>query len=455
MLRIKQIPGIAASSRILIVGLGETGLSVARFLAPLDLQLAVADSREQPPCLEQMTELLPDVALFLGPFDQHVFDNADVIVVSPGVAISTPQIQAAVDKGVPVIGDIELFARVANAPVVVITGSNGKSTVTTLLGQVAEANGLFVAVGGNLGEPALNLLDTEVALYILELSSFQLETTSSLKPLVASVLNISADHMDRYPGIDEYANVKSSVYDNAEVGIYNADDPRVMAMQKTPESRCFTLQKSTEKNTFGITGTDDQTWLSNGSSRLMLAADLLLRGKHNQANALAVLAMADALTLDTDITTSVIKHFVGLPHRTEFVDEINQIVWINDSKATNVGACIAALEGLHHGDDSRTVLIAGGDCKDAEFSALLPVVKTCTRAIILIGKDAGLLEQVLKDQVPLIMAKSMAEAVTAAADTAAPGDRVLLAPACASFDMFRNYQHRGEVFVSMVKELLK
>ncbi len=442
-----------STTKTLIVGLGVTGLSCARFLAARGVQVAIADSRDVPPCLDALHAEYPDIAVFLGPFDDVLFDSADRLVVSPGVPVATPQIDAARQRGVPVVGDIELFAGEAKAPIVAITGSNGKSTVTTLLGEMAKAAGVAVAVGGNLGTPALDLLNDDVALYVIELSSFQLETTSSLQAAVAAVLNVSADHMDRYPDIESYAAAKARVLNGAGVGVINADDPVVAAMGGADDIWAFTLGEAEHDKMFGVCRIDDRAYLCRGERPLMPVDDLQIPGLHNRANALAALAMGAALGFGEEGMVSVLRSFRGLPHRTEFVAEIDDVRWYNDSKGTNVGASIAALEGLHGDDESRTVLIAGGDCKGADFSALTPVLERCARGIVLIGRDAAHVAAAVPASVPKLVAGDMASAVAQAAKLALPGDRVLLSPACASFDMFTGYAQRGDRFMQAVRGL--
>jgi UDP-N-acetylmuramoylalanine--D-glutamate ligase len=436
--------------KTLIVGLGKTGLSCARYLAARGIPAAVIDSREQPPGLAALREELPDTALFLGGFEPAVFQEAELLVVSPGISLREPVILEALARGVEVVGDVELFARDAAAPVVAITGSNGKSTVTTLVGEMAREAGLLVKVGGNLGEPALDLLDPATELYVLELSSFQLETTRSLRPIAATVLNVSPDHMDRYQDVGEYAAAKERVYRNAIHRIFNRDDSMVMKMSDGEEGDLyFTLGKPVAGG-FGLRMVAGHEWLCHGEQKLLPAAELLIPGRHNLANALAALALGTALNLPENAMLTALRRFHGLPHRTQFVAEQEGVRWYNDSKGTNVGACIAALEGLAEGE-GRTVLIAGGDCKGADFSLLAPVVTRTARAVILIGRDAPELEQALAGTVPLLRAEDLTEAVALAAEQAQAGDRVLLSPACASFDMFRNFEERGERFMAAVR----
>ena len=443
-----------ADQKVLIVGLGKTGLSCARFLSSIGVPVAITDSRETPPGLEQLREELPDLALFLGRFEPAAFQAADLLVVSPGVSVKHPLIQEAHQRGVEVIGDIELFARYVNAPVAAITGSNGKSTVTTLLGEMAKQAGREVRVGGNLGDPALDILDPMADLYVLELSSFQLETTYTLTPYVAVVLNIAADHLDRYDSLEEYANAKATLYWRAQYRVLNLDDERVMAMrQGDGEDYFFTLGEPT-KRTFGLRQIDAEWWLGYEDQNLVAVSELKISGRHNMANALAALAMGQVLGLPMPSMLETLRSFCGLPHRTQFVAEHNGVRWYNDSKGTNVGATIAALNGFKSENDSRTVLIAGGLSKGADFGPLVSVVADTTRAVVLIGEAAQQIEQQLDGVVPVVHAANMDDAVAKAADLVVPGDQVLLSPACASFDMFKNYEHRGEQFMESVRRLL-
>jgi UDP-N-acetylmuramoylalanine--D-glutamate ligase len=449
---------MAQEDKILIVGLGKTGLSCARYLAGRGFAFAVTDSRDAPPGLKQLREELPDVPIFLGGFKSEVFAAADRLVVSPGVSLDEPQIQIARQGGVPVLGDIQLFARAldegAQTPLVAITGSNGKSTVTTLVGKMARAAGIKVAVGGNLGRPALELLHPQVQLYVLELSSFQLDTTQSLRADAAVVLNVSPDHMDRYADLEAYSASKATIYRGAATGIINRDDPQVAAMASLPQQQVGFTLGCPEGEDFGIRGKQGEAWLCQGQTPLLAASELLIPGRHNQANALAALALGSAVGLPLEAMQQTLREFRGLPHRTQFVAEKQQMRWYNDSKGTNVGATIAALEGMHpERGDSRTLLIAGGHCKGADFTSLAPVVQRTARAVILIGRDAPLLEAVLRGRVELCHAGSLNEAVALAARLGRPGDRVLLSPACASFDMFRNFEARGEAFIQAVEAL--
>lgn len=437
-----------AGQRVLIVGLGSTGLSAARFLAARGAALAVTDSRPEPPALAELKEELPDVAVFLGGFDAGAFERADCVVLSPGVSPHEPAVAAAQARGTPVIGDIELFARYAQAPVVAITGSNGKSTVTALLGEMARAAGREVRVGGNIGTPALELLQsTEPDLYVLELSSFQLETTESLDARAAVVLNVSEDHLDRYAGLDEYAATKARIYQGSGVMIVNADEPRVAPMSRTDRRLARFALTPPAAGDYGLCADAGREWLCRGAERLLPADALPLSGRHNLANALAALALAEAVGLPRDAQLRALRRFGGLPHRMQWVAERDGVTWFNDSKATNVGAALAAIAGA---PGERLVLIAGGEGKGQDFRPLRAAMQTRGRAAVLIGRDAVRIEAALDGVVPVAHAPDLPQAVALASGLAEPGDSVLLAPACASFDMFRGFEHRGEVFMAAV-----
>ncbi len=435
--------------RTLVVGLGVTGLSVARFLAAGGVEVAVTDSREMPPELETVRRELPDVALFVGGFDASIFSRAERIVLSPGVSLLEPLLLDARARGVEIIGDIELFARNAMAPVIGITGSNGKSTVTTLVGEMARQAGKQVRVGGNLGTPALELLqEQEPDLYVLELSSFQLETLSSLRCHAATVLNISADHLDRYTSLDAYADAKRVVYAGAKIRVVNRDDAVAAALASAGNTVSFGLNAPAEGD-FGVIDTAAGEWIVRGSERWMPVAHLRLPGRHNLANALAALALGEAAGIERNAMLQVLREFQGLPHRTQWVAERNGIAWYNDSKATNIGAALAAVKGFA----TPLILIAGGQGKGADFTEFADGVEKHVKAVVLIGEAADEIEQVLAGRVPAQRAASLEAAVQVADELASAGDSVLLSPACASFDMFSNYQARGECFIRAVKGL--
>lgn len=442
--------GLDGSSRALVVGLGVTGMSVARFLSSQGIRLAVVDTRANPPGLAELRECLPDVAVFLGSLDAAAFARATHLVVSPGVALETPEIQRAIRSGVPAFGDLDLFACMAQAPIIGITGANGKSTVTTLLGLMAEADRRNVKVGGNLGTPMLDLLDDEADLYVLELSSFQLERSNLLEAEAATVLNISPDHLDRYPSLHAYIDAKRRIFRGSGLMVLNADDPAVdaMAEEGRPCVR-FSLQETTNAE-YRLSQVDGQEWLLCQGERLLPAAEVRIKGRHNIANALAAAALGDAVGLSRPAMTKALREFAGLEHRMQWVAEVDGVAYINDSKATNVGACAAALEGLN----DPVVLIAGGDGKGADFSLLAEVVARKVRAVVLIGRDAPLLEQALSKVVATVRVDAMKQAVATARKLAQKGDVVLLAPACASFDQYKDYKERGRVFADAVRSLV-
>ena len=436
--------------RTLVVGLGVTGLSCARFLARRGVEVAVTDSREQPPAVDVIRTELPDVALFLGGFDADIFARAERLVVSPGVSLQEPLIAAARQRGVEVIGDIELFARAVAAPVVGITGSNGKSTVTTLVGEMARQAGRQVRVGGNLGTPALDLIgDSEPDLYVLELSSFQLESVTSLHCRAAVVLNISPDHLDRYAGLADYIGAKQRIYAGAAVQVLNRDDATAASLGMAAGARIsFGLDAPTDDN-FGILDNGAGAWIVRGRERWMPVSHLRIAGRHNLSNTLAALALGEAAGLPQQSMLQVLREFQGLPHRTQWVAERGGVAWYNDSKGTNIGATLAAVQGF----DAPVVLIAGGQGKGADFAELAEGLRGRVRALVLIGEAAGQIANAVGTALPVEHATSMREAVARAAALANSGDIVLLSPACASFDMFDNYRHRGDVFMQAVEEL--
>jgi UDP-N-acetylmuramoylalanine--D-glutamate ligase len=348
---------------------------------------------------------------------------------------------------------VELFARHVDAPVVAITGSNGKSTVTTLVGEMAAHAGWDTRVGGNLGTPALDLLTDRVPdLYVLELSSFQLETTRSLRPAAAVVLNVSADHLDRYRSLDEYAAAKASIYRGARTAVVNGDDPIVAGFDVGAAERCaFSLARVPEPGGFGLREIDGEPWLVRGAAGLLPAAALKIRGRHNLANALAAFALGEALGLPRAAMVEAAQSFAGLPHRTQWVAERDGVSWYNDSKGTNVGATLAALNGF----PGKVVLLAGGLGKGADFTPLRPVLAQKGRALVVFGRDAPLIAAAVGDACPIHHAADLGEVITCARACARPGDTVLFSPACASFDMFRNFEDRGERFAAAVQAMLR
>jgi UDP-N-acetylmuramoylalanine--D-glutamate ligase len=443
---------IVSDRRTLIVGLGKTGLSCVRYLSGQGREIAVADSRLQPPGLDELKAGWPDVPVYLGEFDEDLFAGFNELVVSPGISIAEPAIAGAAARGARIRGDIDLFADAADAPIIAITGSNGKTTVTTLVGEMARAAGRNVQVGGNIGTPALDLLDQGADLYVLELSSFQLETTEELGALAATVLNVSDDHMDRYPDKMAYFQAKQRIYRGCKNAIVNLDDALSTPMARdTLRFLCFGFNR-VNPETFSTRDDDQGTWITWGLDNLLLASELQLMGRHNISNVMVALALGHAAGLAMEPMLEVARSFRGLPHRCEFVRNLNGVDYINDSKGTNVGATVAAIESLVP-DSGKVILIAGGDGKGADFQPLAEPVAACCRALVLIGRDAGKISEAVGASVPQYRATSLQEAVSLARQAAEPGDRVLLSPACASFDMFRDYNDRGEQFRALVEGL--
>ena len=444
---------IASDQFRIVVGLGKSGMSVVRHLARRGQPFAVVDTRANPPELATLQAQYPEIEVRCGELDVDFLCRASELLVSPGLAVSTPALQAAAARGVKLSGDIELFAREARAPIVAITGSNAKSTVTTLVGEMAQAAGRKVAVGGNLGTPALDLLNDDVELYVLELSSFQLETTEQLNAEVATCLNVSEDHMDRYVGLPAYHQAKHRIFRGARQVVVNRDDrlSRPLVGEEVPVWS-FGLGKPDFKG-FGLIEENGEKHLAFQFEVLMPARELKMRGAHNQSNALAALALGHAVGLPFAAMLQTLRTFAGLPHRCQWVGERAGVSYYDDSKATNVGAALAAIGGLGADIDGKLVLIAGGDGKGADFSALRePIARYC-REVILLGRDAGRLASVLQDAVALKQVQGLEEAVQRAAECALPGDAVLLSPACASLDMFKNFEERGRLFAAAVEAL--
>lgn len=436
------------SSKVLVVGLGDTGISVAHFLQKLGFNFAITDSRNKPPLLDEFFQVMPDTPVFTGGFDEAAFKVASHLVVSPGVSLNEKSIVKAVANGAKIVSDIDLFACSVDAPIIAITGSNGKSTVTTMLGEMAKAAGNKVGVGGNLGTPALDLLEQAAEMYVLELSSFQLERTTVLNAAAATVLNISADHLDRHADIVKYAQEKQNVFRGNGVMVINIDDPIVNAMQEAGR-RTLTFSIKNDAD-FYIAHKGDVEYLMHKEQYLMPLAELPLEGRHNAANALSALALGVSIGLDELVMCKALKTFKGLNHRMQRVAEIGGVTWVNDSKATNIGACVAALQGY----TNKVILIAGGDAKGADMNELTPAIKEKAKSVILMGKDAGLIKQALNNCVPVYAAENMVQAVQISAGIAKDGDSVLLSPACASLDQYKNYQDRGDQFAKAVMGLL-
>lgn len=444
---------ITSDKLTVVMGLGVTGLSVARYLAARNEPFVVVDSRANPPGLDVLRAELPDVDVELGPFKASSLLSGHRLVVSPGISPTDPAIVEAVSAGVKLTGDIELFMAATTAPVVAITGSNGKSTVTALVGNMAQAAGMNVGVGGNLGTPALDLLDDERDLYVLELSSFQLELVAHLGAAVATVLNISADHMDRYANLSAYHRAKHRIFYGVKTAVVNGDDMLCQPLLADSVTRIGFRQGVPDFNEFGVVLEDGRYYLAYERELLLPVAELGIKGRHNTANALAALALAQAMGIARQAALKALREFEGLPHRCQTVAVKQGVTWINDSKATNAGAAIAALEGLANAGDANIVWLAGGQGKQQDFAVLSAAVAGRVRAAILLGADAAAIAAHLPVDVASTFVSSMADAVTAAARIAQPGDTVLLSPACASFDMFSGFAHRGEVFTAAVQAL--
>jgi UDP-N-acetylmuramoylalanine--D-glutamate ligase len=436
----------------LIIGLGQTGLSCARFLADRALSVAVMDTREQPPALTTLQQDYPQVLIKTGALELDWMLKADLIILSPGVDPRLPEIRAAREAGIEMVGDIELFARYADAPVVAITGSNGKSTVTTLLALMAQLAGKNTRTGGNLGTPALDLLEeTAPDFYILELSSFQLETVCSLNAFAAVVLNVSPDHLDRYDSVEDYQRAKQKIFNGDGVMVINRDDPIVSAMADDSRIQIGFSLHQTEGVDFGLLQKDGETWLAEGNEPLLAASQMKMVGTHNLANALAALALGSAMALPMSAMLTALQAFKGLPHRCRLVRELDGVRWFNDSKATNIGACVAAIEGL--AGNGPIVLIAGGVGKDQNFSELTQTLQKAVRAVVLMGEDADKIAAIVPPGVETRLAVDLNDAVSQARQAAQQGDSVLLSPACASFDMFSGYVERGDKFEQAVRGL--
>jgi UDP-N-acetylmuramoylalanine--D-glutamate ligase len=450
--------------KVLVLGLGDTGLSMARWLARHGARVSVADTRAKPPHAPTLAAEHPDIACAAGAWRSDLFTEADTIAISPGIDRREAYVAEALARGVPVVGDIEIFARAlkdltgeqraAKPKVIAITGSNGKSTVTAMTGEIAGAAGRRTVVAGNIGLPVLDALEEIEAgaampdVFVLELSSFQLESTASLEPDAATVLNVTEDHLDRYDGMAGYAAAKARVFEGEGVQILNRQDRWSRGMARPRRSVVtFGLDSPRRTHEWGVTA---DSLLAHGAELLMPVAALPVAGLHNAANALAALALGDAIGLPAAPMLEGLRRFRGLPHRLERITDIRGVAFYDDSKGTNVGATVAALNGM----TSPVVLIAGGDGKGQDFSPLEAAVAAHARAVVLIGRDAPAIQRVLEGtRVPLLRATSMEEAVDVAYRAAAAGDAVLLSPACASYDMFRSYVHRGEVFAEAVRAL--
>ena len=437
-----------------VIGLGETGLSVAKHLSKQNIMFTMLDTRSNPPQLSSFKNRFPDSDVHLGEraldLLRHVA-RASQIIISPGIDINNEVIcEAFKVNSCKCIGDIELFARSTTKPIVAITGSNGKSTVTSLLTEMAMTANVNAYAGGNLGPPALDLLNyVDAELFVLELSSFQLESTQSLQPQVSVVLNISPDHLDRHGDVDSYAQIKEHIYTNAKISVINRDDDYVSTMKTTGQVISFGFGRPAQGD-FGVIEESVDKFLAFGKERLLSVGELALKGESGILNSLAALTLGYALKLPMPKMLDKLKNFKGLPHRLALVSERSGVSWFNDSKGTNIGATISSLRSL----DTNVILIAGGIFKGGDLDQLRAAVAKHAKRVILLGQDAPALQKGLKSVVPIDIVSSMHDAIAIAQNNAATGDQVLLSPACASFDMYKNYIERGNDFENCVKDLL-
>lgn len=437
-----------------VVGLGISGVSAANFLYQQGQQVVVMDSRENPPGIEQVSE---SVQKIVGKIDTDILFQADEIVLSPGLAVEMPEIQQAIAKGIKVISEIQLLRRATNAPMIAITGSNAKSTVTTLIGEMAKNAGKKVAVGGNLGRPALDLLRDEPELFVLELSSFQLETTTDLNAEVAVILNMSEDHLDRHGTMQNYQTIKHRIFQGAQHIVFNRDDVATQTDVVAPKIS-FGINQP-EAGQYGVIYENNTIWLVRGEQKLLSSDELYIQGTHNIANVLACFALGESVGLDLESMIATAKQFKGLEHRCEYVETINHVRYYNDSKGTNVGATLAAIDGLGKAiqlKNGKIALILGGQGKGQDFSLLAQAVQSYVKTIVLIGEDAKKIHQDLAGHTPAveyIFADSLNQAIDICQQHTQANDVVLLSPACASFDMFTGYPERGSKFVEYVAAL--
>ena len=430
--------------KVVIIGLGLTGLSCVDFFLAQGVTPRVMDTRMSPPGLDQLPQ---QVERYVGGIQTDWLLAADLIVASPGVALAHPALSEAADAGIEIVGDIELFCREAQAPIVAITGSNGKSTVTTLVGEMAKAAGWQVGVGGNIGLPALSLLKSPAQLYVLELSSFQLETTHSLKAAAATILNVTEDHMDRYPlGMQQYRAAKLRIYENAKVCVVNADDALTMPVRGA-DVRCVSF--GIDFGDYHLNKQQGAVWLKVKGEKVLNTDEMKLVGQHNYTNALAALALADAVGLPRATSLAALTTYSGLAHRFQLVHEHNGVRWINDSKATNVGSTEAALNGLQL--NGTLWLLLGGDGKSADFSPLTRYLQGDNLRLFCFGRDGDALAA-LRPEIS-VLTETLQQAMAQIAALVKPGDMVLLSPACASLDQFRSFEQRGDTFAQLAKEL--
>ena len=452
-----MVVDVEASKKV-IVGLGETGLSVAKYLASRDQKFKVIDSRSNPPALSELKRILPEVETEIGELKLTTLLEASELVVSPGLSLKTPAIAEAAEQGVPITGDIDIFSKSVNKPIIAVTGSNGKSTVVAILARILEKAGKRYGLGGNLDgtnfKPALDLLSEEPKdFYILELSSFQLETTEKLGAEVAVVLNLSADHMDRYETLDEYHKAKLRIFNGCKQLVINRDDVHSYPVTEMSVPIWDFGFSRPGVNGLGLLEEDDDQYLAFQFEKIVSVNELKVFGQHNISNVLAAVGLALAIGIELDEIRAAIKDFDGLPHRCQWVANVSGVDFYNDSKGTNVGATMAAIEGLGQRISGHILLIAGGVGKGADFRSLVPIINRWGKEVILIGQDAVEMASNFDKDIQTYFANDMQDAVSTALEHASSGDAVLLSPACASFDMFENFQERGNAFIRSVRQL--
>ena len=443
----------------IIIGLGKTGLSVAKYFSAKGLPFELMDTRSSPPMIEEFKTHFPDIKIEVGKLKESSLLGAKELIISPGLSIKTPEIQRAKEFGIPVRGDIDIFSKAVKAPIIGVTGSNGKSTVVALLSSILNSTGMSVGLGGNLDGPntksALDLLEGEDKdIYLLELSSFQLETTESLSAEVAVILNLSEDHMDRYDTLEEYHDAKLRVFNGCCQLVINRDDVYSYPKKNIDVPVCDFGVEHPNPNSLGISENQGEQYITYKCEKIVAVRDLKLSGQHNISNVLAAVALALSLGVDIKHIKSAVVNFSGLPHRCQWIRDVSGVGFYNDSKGTNVGATMAAIECLGQSINGHIVLIAGGVTKGADFTPLAPVINKWAKELVLIGKDAEEMASNFNQDIPTNFAKDMEDAVGIASEKASPGDVVLLSPACASFDMYANFEHRGQAFIDSVKSLL-
>lgn len=435
---------VLAGKRIAIIGLGQSGLATLRFLLAQGVKPVVMDTRLKPANLQHVAAEKVD-GIYLGELDANRLARMDMIIVSPGVSVKHPAIRFAEAQGVDVLGDVELFARINQKKVIAITGSNGKSTVTMLVTAILQQSGIKAIAAGNIGLPVLDALNSDAEVFVLELSSFQLDTTQSLRSIASTILNVTADHLDRYDDMAEYAASKQRVYQHTELAVYNQQDKLTLPEQTGTKK----LAVSLEPGNYGIVSQQDIPWLQVSGIPLLPVAEMTLFGAHNQFNALVSAALALAAGATREAITQCLRQFKGLPHRCELVLEQKNIRWVDDSKATNIGSTLAAIAGLRPSVTGKLILIAGGDGKGADMTELQPVLQANVQQLITLGQDGPAIATLLPGS---IQVKDIAAAVKASAKLAKAGDMVLLSPACSSLDMFKSYAERGEMFAQAVRQ---